>query len=294
MYSKILASLAAVAAACAFAATDPFAPSLRPVEGARASLEVGANNMPFVKCEIDSKPCVMLLDTGASHTTFDISFVRREFPGKQLVDVALMGETNVKAAPKVFTVDSLKVGDAEFGSSLAMAVDLGGMKGEFGDAFAGILGLNIIAATRTKLSLSDKEVVFSLPKTERAHWPAPARRIIAPGDLSLTVMAECPAGQVPLIVDSGSTWTFLPRTCGWPAASTNELQLGAFDINGHGGMRPLAGVRGALRLSPGASLEISPLLSSEPFNRIGSDVLRQYDILIDERAISFRKRARAQ
>jgi hypothetical protein len=62
----------------------------------------------------------------------------------------------------------------------------------------------------------------------------------------------------------------------------------AVDINGAAGLRPQAGERGVLPVGEG--LEISPRVVPEPMNRIGSDVLAAYDMLIAGRYVFFRAR----
>lgn len=282
--SKLAIAVAMVIASMA-ACADPFTPAKIPQAPSRAKLEVAPGGLSFVKCELNGKPCTLIFDTGATHTTFDIGFVKREFPDMEFRDLVMGGEatTNVGQQTKIFEVESFKVGEAEFGGFTAMALDMGA----FG--VDGILGFNVIGSTRIVISFGSGEVSFGLPIEARKGFSAPARRILNPLEpTTVTLSADCGKGPFALFIDSGSTWTFLQRDCGWPA-TTNELAFTAHDINGAGMLQPVVGEKGILRLSPACEIEVAPLLSQEPLNRIGSDVLQKYDILIEPRAVAFRK-----
>lgn len=282
---KILSMIIVFAALLAHGA-DPFTPAKLPQAPCRAKLErAPGGGLAFVKCEMNGKPCKLLFDTGATHTTFDINFVKREFPDTQFQALVMGGDatTNVEQQPQIFQVTTLKVGGAEFGGFTAMAVDMGA----FG--VDGILGFNVVGSTRIIISFGSGEVTFGLPVEARKGFSAPARRIINPLEpTTVTLSADCGKGPFGLFIDSGSTWTFLPRDCGWPA-TTNKLAFAARDINGAGMLQPVVGEKGILKLSPACEIEVEPMLSEEPLNRIGSDVLRNYDILVEPRAVAFRK-----
>ncbi len=282
---KAFAILAMAGAALLAHGAGSLDPVRVPQTPCTAKLETANGGLPIVKCELNGKPCTLIFDTGATHTTFSIDFIKREFPGMELRELVMGGdaETNVAQQPKIFEVSTLKVGDAEFGDFVAMALDM--------DAFGvdGILGFNVIGSTRVIVSLGAGQVAFGLPKEARKGFPAPARRILNPLEpTTVTLSADCGKGPFSLFVDSGSSWTFLPRDCGW-TATTNECAFAARDINGATALRPVVGEKGVLRLSPGAELEIAPLLVSQPLNRIGADTLRKYDMLVEPRAVAFRK-----
>ncbi len=271
------------------AAADPFTPARVPATPGRAKLEVTPGRMAFVRGEFNGRPCTMLFDTGATHTTFNRAFLEREFPLIPMRGLVMGGgaTTNVEQQPKIFHADSLKVGEAEFGDFMAIALDMPAF------SFDVILGLNVIGSTRTIVSFGKGEVLFGLGKDAREGFSRPAKRKIDPLDpATILLTADCGKGEFTLFVDSGSTWTFLPGDCGWPATS-NTVEFTARDINGAGTMRPLQGEKGVLKLSPACEIELSPLLSAEPLNRIGADTLLEYDMLIEPRAVAFRKNANA-
>ena len=70
--------------------------------------------MPLVEAEVDGAKCTFLLDTGATHTTFDLAFVKKNLPNATLTPVAMMAETNVEGAPRYMRVKSMKLGSADY------------------------------------------------------------------------------------------------------------------------------------------------------------------------------------
>lgn len=281
---KIWSIVIAFAALFAHGA-DPLTPAKIPLAPCSAKLESAHGALPIVKCELNGKPCNLIFDTGATHTTFDINFVKREFPETQFQALVMGGDatTNVGQQPQIFHVSTLKVGEAEFGDFTAMALDMGA----FG--VDGILGFNVIGSTRVVISFSSGKVEFGLGKDARKGFSAPAMRVVNPLEpTTVTLSADCGKGPFELFIDSGSSWTLLPKDCGWPA-TTNQLAFTARDINGAEGLDLTVGEKGTLKFSPNAEIEITPYLCAQPLNRIGADTLRKYDILVEPRAVAFRR-----
>lgn len=266
-----------------------FIPRETPGEPAHAALAAGINGMRFVRCELNGKPCTMLFDTGATHTTFDINFVKRELPGEKLIATVDTGNTNVSQDLSVFHVASLKVGDALFGDFSAIAIDLSRMPSPEGEKLDGVLGMNVIGATRTLLSFGRSEAVFGLGKEAREGFEHPAMRRNDRFDFTILLAASRgDAKPFPVMVDSASTWTFLSKDSGWPATS-NTVSIAALDVNGTTEAMPTVGERGILKLAPGAEIEISPLLVPGRMYRIGADTLQEYDMLVEQRAAAFKR-----
>lgn len=288
----LAASLAALSLYASGSPNAAFVPRRVPSAPARADLNVSPSNMPFVQCELNGKPCLMLFDTGNTHTTFDINFIKREFPETKMTQVVDSGNTNVRQNPSIFHVDTLKVGEAEFADFSAMAIDLSSIAHiADGQQLVGVLGMNVIDASRTLISLADSKVVFGLGKDARDGFGQPAKRRNGLYDFTLLLSTNCGNGSFPLIIDSGCTWTFLKSDCGWEA-TTNEVTFTARSINSAEQKKPVLGEPGTLTLYPHAEIDIKPLLVPEPLNCIGSDTLRDYDILIEPTAVGFRKKWR--
>ena len=77
----VAAVFSSVALTAAFAESDPFRPEKAPAGECRAALDVRqGNRMPIVAGELNGVRCTLLLDTGATHPTVDMSFVRESLP----------------------------------------------------------------------------------------------------------------------------------------------------------------------------------------------------------------------
>ncbi len=271
-------SVGIAVAAVADDADRPFIPKTAPAARAAAKLSVlPRKNMPFVSAEIDGRKCSLLFDTGATHTTFDIGFVRRELPDAKLGEVMLAGTTNVEGAPRIFHARSLRMGDAEFGEFEAMALDISHLMPGIGVKVDGIVGMNVIGRVPALVSLGTGKVVFNPAREERAAFGRGIARVKG-HPFSVALLPTFGGRRFPLIVDSASTLTFLGKSLGWPSAE-RKVEIGAVEVNGKSALSTEAGVRG--RLALGEEVEIAPMLVDEPLSRIGADTLLGYDMLVD-------------
>ena len=273
--------------ALGFSSPDlPFLPKFAPKAQASAKLRIiPGKNMAFVSATLEGRECTLLFDTGATHTTFDMGFVKRELPAVELESVTLGGVSNVEGAPKIFHAHSLKFGDAEFREFDAMALDISGLTRGIGTKVDGVIGMNVIGCIPALVSFGASKVVFMPGKEECDGFGEGIARF--KGDpMSVAVVPAIGDRKFGLIVDSAATFTFLDKSLGWP--STGEfVGIGAVDVNGNGAIKAEKGRAGMLKL--GIDVEISPLLVAEPMNRIGADTLLSYDMLVDFRQVRFRK-----
>ena len=283
--SRIAMTLAFSAAAAANAGL-PFLPATAPERPAVAEIQVVPGRlMPLVKCKVDGRDAVMIFDTGATHTTFDVGFVKRVLPGTKFEKVVLGGVTNVAGEPSLFHVSSLKVGEAEFGDFDAMALDLSHFAPEMAGRIDGIVGMNVIGRVATFVSLGSRRVVFSPGDDVRRRFGKMAKRR---RDDPFSVALDAVVGEkkFTLIVDSASSFTFLDATLGWPSTGRKET-FNTLDVNGGGGLSAERGKPGPLAL--GEDVGIVPLLVRIPMNRIGADTLLKYDMLVDFGRVGFCK-----
>ena len=269
---------------------DPFWAASAPTNEVRVAMEVlEGRNMPLVKAKLNGVELIMLLDTGATHTTFDLSFVKRAMPDAELKPVMLVGDSNVEGVPSYFQVGSLEVGGAKFGDFGAMALNLSHLPSAIGAKIDGILGMNTIGRVPVLISLSKGEVVFCPGEEARKGFEKWTTRF--PGDpMSIVLKAVNDGKAFGMIVDSGASMTFLLAATGWQTIG-EKADFPAVDINGSTGLAPQRGVPGRLVVGGELALEIAPLVveSRDPsMNRIGSDTLRRYDMLVDGFAVSFR------
>ena len=269
---------------------DPFWSATAPTNEVRVSMMVlEGRNMPFVQAKLNGVDCTLLLDTGATHTTFDLGFVKGALPDAQLQPVMLMGDSNVEGAPVYFQAESLEIGGAKFGDFGAMALNLSHIPASMGVKVDGILGMNTIGRVPFVLSLSKGEVVFCPGEEARKGFDKWTTRF--PGDpMSIMLKAVNEGKAFGMIVDSGASMTFLLSATGWPTTG-EKADFSAIDINGSTGLAPQRGESGRLVVGRDLALEISPLVvdSRDPsMNRIGSDTLRRYDMIVDGFKVSFR------
>ncbi len=267
----------------------PFVPEAAPKSRIVVPVSVlPRKNMPFVTGTLGGKKCNLLFDTGATHTTFDIGFIRRELPETKLGEVMLAGKTNVAGAPKIFHVDSLKLGDAEFREFEAMALDISHLMPGIGVKVDCIVGMNVIGRIPALVSLGSGEVVFNPTQEETAAFgKGIAREMGHP--FSVALLPTFNGKQFPLIVDSAASLTFLSKSIGWPS-SKESVNIGAVEVNGSSGLSSEVGLRGKLVL--GEEVEVTPMLADEQVGRIGADALLEHDMLIESANVRFCRRIR--
>lgn len=268
------------------AAGDPFWPKKSPKSEVSVRLDVKSNNnMPLVSAELNGVACTLLLDTGATHTTFNMDFVRNAFPDAVLTPVMLMGDSNVASAPSFFNVESLKLGDAEFSGFGAMALGLAHLHAGIGERVDGVIGMNVIGRVPSLISLCGGEIVFC-PRQERLEGLGESVARLAEDPMSIAFKAAVNEREFILIVDSGSSMTFLSRETSWPVVG-EASSMSAVDVNGKASLAPRRGAAGSIAL--GMPVEISPLVVDERINCIGSDTLRKYDMMINGMSVRFRR-----
>ena len=271
---------------------DNFTPQTFPQTETTVALDVNRHNhMAVVRGEVNGVEAFLLFDTGASHTTLNEDFVRRNFPSNSIQQVIMAAETNVQAQPSLVHLEELKLGDAAFTSFDAMVLPLGHLSPSVGERIDGVVGMNIIATTRTLISFGGGKVVFQFPAEKRYRY-RPIPRIMRFDPLQITFAAKSaatatPEAAFPMIIDSASSWTFIGNTANWRKAGEAMLH-GATDVNGRGSPMAFApGVPGELDCGNGISLPVTPLIFHEPLGRIGGDMLLRYDLLVDRAQIAF-------
>lgn len=268
-------------------AADPFWAAKAPRRESRVKLTiVEGSNMPLAEAELDGVKCTLLVDTGATHTTFDLSFVKKALPDVLLQPVLMMGETNVEGAPRFMQAKSLKIGEAVFEDFGAMALDISHLHKAIGVHIDGILGMSTLGRVPCVVSLGGGELVFAPGAEALAGFGARVRR--SPAEpMSVFLKAGTPGGVVEILVDSGASMTILSSATKWPATG-EAVRAPAVDINGSSGLAPRMGEKGVLDLAGG--IEIKPMIVEEPMNRLGADTLRAYDMLVAGPFAAFRCR----
>lgn len=281
---RCVAVLLAVSAACALSAQEAlFRPQQTTVGQEPVSLGTTSAGLLTVRAELEGKPCVLLVDTGASHSTWDRDWVRRNLPETPLRPIAVEGETNVREALAVFPVTRLKVGGSEFGRFLGVAVPLAHLSRSVGAEVAGILGMNVMGQAPFRLSVKDARLEW------RAGQTPPPGAVRLPvgqdqGDNCFYLKAQSGTGSKPfaVLLDSGANVTVMPQGQ-WPEEG-GAADLSATDVNAADQARAFRkGRRGELLLGDFRAT-ITPVVQSGGPALLGADTLKGFDLFLDGKA----------
>lgn len=261
-------------------AERPFRPAPLTVTENRVPLRVSpVHNLQLLDAKLNGVPCTLLLDTGASHTTFSLSFLREKLPELPLQEIELASTTNVTEAPKCFAVGALTLGSAELTGFLAMALPLDHLSEAVGERVDGILGMNTMAYAPFRLSLRDASVTWypTLPEPD-GSIRVPVLRGTGDNAFHLIASRDGTGRTFPVLVDSGASMTFMDDGL-WPAAGeANDLTAAGVNSVAARSVRP--GKPGAL-VSGRLRLPIRPLLSHGTVPILGADMLRTVDLYVD-------------
>ena len=282
----LFAAAFALAAAILPAQEELFTPTVAGVPINRLEVTVlPGNNLQTVQATLNGKPCVLLLDTGASHTTIDRDFLAKTFPDLPTQPVALGGDTNVETAPLAFPILSLKLGETELKRFVGMALPLGHLAESVGTRIDGILGMNALAYAPFRLSLRDRAVTWysSVPDLTGAT-ELPVLQTL--GDNSLHLVAsragDAQSTTFPVLLDSGASLTFMDSER-WPAAE-GEAALTTTGVNEAANVSLKRGAKDDLRLGT-HTLTLEPLLRPGEEPILGADsLLKMNDLIIDAKA----------
>ena len=254
---------------------------------AAAVMLAEGSNMPLVEVELDGVRSTLILDTGASHTTFDLGFVTNAFPSAQLDEVTLLGRTNVRGAilPRCLNAQSFKVGEMNFAEPSVMVLPLGQLSEAVGRRVDGILGMNHLLERPFMLSLADRRIVWDPSEADRTNFVKAATQ---PQGNRQALLATLPdGGKLALLIDSGSSFTFIEeRRWRWTEKKAGFL---AADVNGKAKESPPWGERG--KISCGIELELEPIMAPHPgLNQIGAQTLLQADVFFNKGDVWMRRR----
>lgn len=240
-----------------------------------------ATNLQLIHLELNGQPCTLLFDTGASHTTLNSTFVKRAFPNAQLQDVELAGNTNVAyEQPKLLKCDSLKVGNTTLTDFYCMVLNLDHVSQSMGRTIDGVFGVNLLRYAPSLLDLRAATITW-VPDLEGVNKKRLAT-FAGPTDCFF-VMAQAGGKQIPMLVDSGASYTFVPREL-WPASKA-KVSYGVTGVNENDGAVQRSfpvGEAQALTLGPEATLHgVTPRLSSEAMGLLGAEVMGKMKFAFD-------------
>ncbi len=234
------------------------------------------SNMPLIEADIDGVKAILILDTGASHTTFNSTFVTNAFPNAKLEPVMLVGPTNAKAnVPCVFGAKKLKIGELVINAKDAMALPLDQLSASVGQRVDGILGMNHLATRPFLLSLAEKKITWDPTVEMCTNFTKVSSRLRGNRQ---ELLAKLPNGEMlGLLIDSGSTWTFVDEKH-WKTTK-QKTQVNSADLNHHVIETLRRGEKGTIDC--GIKLEIEPMIAPQiGLNQIGADTLTKVDFLL--------------
>lgn len=235
-------------------------------------------------CTINGVPCNLIVDTAASHTTFDIKFIKKHFPALPLENAQIAPGSNVNTIPQLFSMQSFSIGGLQIKNFFGFAMDLTPLQRDMQVRVDGILGINYLGFSPFLLSVKDASLQF----LERSRFPI---RNMKPLEVerhpSGIFYVRCSRGgdSFLLALDSGSSLSLAPLEQ-WPAdPNGNQLTAKASDINGHSGDRNIMklGIPSTLRMGPDFQMDgLSFAVTGTGGRRqIGVDTLKHFDIIID-------------
>lgn len=236
-----------------------------------------SGQLPYCEVTFGTMPVKMLFDTGATHTTLDVDFVKEAFPEVILHPLAVPN-SNVQQQVYIFKVPSMTIGTTTVGDFYMMATDLKNLALQMKVPVRGIVGLNVMQHKPFLLSLGTGAVTWSpLPLTGFTTLPKPAgapERVILPIKTPLDK-------TIYLLLDSGASYTFVPEEA-WEA-SDKPLLLSTTDVNSTQARQFMYGVEGPMDFG-GLAPTVTPIVLAKGSKRpslLGADILSLIDIYVD-------------
>lgn len=238
----------------------------------------------IVQCRLNGIPCNLIVDTGASHTTFDAAFIRQHFPAMVMQDIEVNPGTNVKEAPKLFPAASFSMGGMEIGNFYGMVLNLTPIRKANKTRIDGILGMNYLAFLPFRISAGNAFLQF-LPQTNAISEPLFPLNAILRESGTFDILCSLNGKKFPLLLDSGSSLSFAPASV-WPEdAQAAEHTVSTADINGASRTPEVfkKGIPSTLGLGPDFQIpELSFMVTEKgDRNQIGLDTLKRFDIVVD-------------
>lgn len=243
-------------------------------------------DLPYCKVTFGEKTVEMLFDTGATHTTLDVDFVKAVFPDVTLYPLTLPN-TNVQSQVYLFKVPSMQLGNVILNDFYMMATELDHLAEQMQVPIKGILGLNVMGYAPFLLSLGENSVtweptIFSTRSNsnERIKFTQLPKAESFPNRLMIPIRTY-KGVDIHLLLDTGASFTFLPNHA-WEASDT-PLYLSATDINKTQERQFMYGVKGTMDFG-GVSLEVTPVVLASDAQRpslLGVDILSRIDLYIN-------------
>ncbi len=264
------------------ALVQPQITSLEPLKLSRDA----NSNLLIAECKLNGVPCKLLVDTAASHTTFDVNFVKKHFPNTSLHTIGLTNESNVQVAPKMFLINSFSMGGLTLRNYDAMAMDLTALKKNFATRIDGLLGINYLKFFPFRLSAKNNTIQFLDPAL-LTKLPN-KKELFVSRKPSGVFNVTCRLGKenFTLALDSGATLTMADSAKGkWQIDDSKVFQTHTADINSHNksAIALKAGIPATIKIGPEFELKNQSWFVEGATGRdlLGIDTMEQFDLIID-------------
>ena len=241
-------------------------------------------HMLLVEGSLDGTPCTLVFDTGATHTSFDEEFIAKALPEAHPEPVMLAGTSNANFVPKIAMSKTLKVGEVAFEGYPVMAIPFPPLSQKLGRPVHGILGMDIIGQMPLVLSVAQGEIIFNPDDMTGFGPPLKFDRRDYDGSPKLMYLAADGTYKT-MLVDSGSSLSFINDPADWPAEEVEAATMGATDVNGRAAMAMRPGKPGTLQLKTvkggDYAIRFRPLVNpGAPCSYLGADTLRHFDLFL--------------
>ena len=232
---------------------------------------------------INGVKALMMLDTGASHTVLSKKFVDAKLPGAQKMDTSGMqfSSASSRQRPELYVVKldtAATAGEKTVFEQPVLCLPLDGVQQSMASPIDGILGMDILGWL---------PFTFDLRNGDNCHWglPQDVDTMVPMEPLQVDQMQR-PHMQVDtgtpeqphptvLLLDSGSSVTYMPAAAWGMGASDAKATVGVSDVNGGRFMNIGLGKPRALTLGKGVQTRpLTPQLQPGPNGVIGIDALQ--------------------
>lgn len=248
----------------------------------------------LVETTVNGVPAKMLADTGASHTSLDLEWARKNFPDAGFRRAATDGGDDAYKVSSqeipLMPVNRFEIGGNVFQGFFMPLADLRGLRAALPELrdVVGVLGMNTMTLAPCRISFGKRELQW-LDRAALNAVPAKKRLFstAVPGTecrLVAVFSPKDPRTSVFALIDCGAMDTSLPAAfwCGELPQKRRAL------VTTHAGVRSeeiAFGVPAPLKFSNDFSLpNVSPkLLAPDEPQKIllGSDVLSRIDLIFD-------------
>ena len=162
------------------------------------------------QCTINGVPCNLIVDTAASHTTFDIKFIKKNFPGLPLENAQIAPGSNVNTVPQLFAMKTFSIGGLHIKNFFGLAMDLTPLQKDMQVRVDGILGINYLGFSPFLLSVRDASLQF----LERSRFPSQNMKPHPEFSMSAAPGEETPScwPLIPVLPFPWPRWNSGPRT----------------------------------------------------------------------------------